>query len=91
MYPLGCLLAILGIVLALGLSLLNIVRTLLGFPPKARWFTGGSEQRQQRQNHTSGQSRQSADSRRKKSQKATGKPKVFDDNEGEYVDYEEVK
>lgn len=89
MHAVGCLLFfILGVVLAIGLSLLNILRTLFGIPPKTHWTTWNmGQQGRAGSNSTTGQQRKADPSETKN---AATKHKIFDDGEGEYVDFEEV-
>lgn len=91
MNTLGCFLFfLLGVVLAIGLSLLNIVRILFGMPPKTHWSAWNMGQHQHRPNNND-TTNQKPNSNRSQTKNAATKPKVFDDGEGEYVDFEEIK
>ena len=84
--PFGCLFGFLFVVVAiLFVAFVNIVRmardVMSAFGPKKR--NANTSQRQQ-QTHTSSQSSTG------QAQSATRR-KVFEDGEGEYVDFEEVK
>lgn len=77
------------IVLIIGFSLLSgILRLIFGFGRKPE-----SHNRQQQGSNTyTNQSRQEGKSyRQETSSKAQNRKKIFDDDEGEYVDFEEVK
>lgn len=67
----------------------NILRALFGFTRAPKGARAGRRQTQSRQAGT-GTSGNRTDNRQQ-TQNASSKNKVFDDNEGEYVDYEEVK
>lgn len=82
---LGCLFLFLFLVVVILLLspviLLNILRNLLGLKTKTQWNKTSSKSQQQHQ-----QQQKTASQQKHKSNK-----KKFDRNEGEYIDFEEVK
>lgn len=83
---LGCLFLFLFLVVVILLLspviLLNILRNLLGLKTKTQWNKTSSKSQQQHQQHQ----QKTASQQKHKSNK-----KKFDRNEGEYIDFEEVK
>ena len=83
---LGCLFLFLFLVVVILLLspviLLNILRNLLGLKTKTQWNKTSSKSQQQHQQHQ----QETASQQKHKSNK-----KKFDRNEGEYIDFEEVK
>lgn len=67
----------------------NILRALFGFTRGPIGTRADRQQTQSRQKYA-GTAEKQTDSRRQP-QNASSKGKIFDDNEGEYVDYEEIK
>lgn len=82
---LGCLFLFLFLVVVILLLspviLLNILRNLLGLKTKTQWNKTSSKSQQQQQHQQKTASQQKHKSNKKK----------FDRNEGEYIDFEEVK
>lgn len=84
---LGCLFLFLFLVVVILLLspviLLNILRNLLGLKTKTQWNKTSSKSQQQ---HQQQYQQKTASQQKHKSNK-----KKFDRNEGEYIDFEEVK
>ena len=85
---LGCLFLFLFLVVVILLLspviLLNILRNLLGLKTKTQWNKTSSKSQQQ-QHHQQHQQKTASQ------QKHKSNKKKFDRNEGEYIDFEEVK
>ena len=86
MEVLGCffLLIILAIVFLLlaPVILMNYIRNLLGLKSKKQWRFTSSHTKQEHHNNQQSSSTQ---------QKRKDNKKIFERNEGEYVDFEEIK
>ena len=86
---LGCLFLFLFLVVVILLLspviLLNILRNLLGLKMKTQWNKTSSKSQQQHQQHQQHQQKTASQ------QKHKSNKKKFDRNEGEYIDFEEVK
>ena len=85
MHIIGC--AALGLILVFILILLapmillNLIRSIFGFKTKNQWgSTSHNSHESQEQNHTSSTQQKRKDNK-----------KIFERNEGEYVDFEEIK
>lgn len=80
---LGFFLIILALVLVVGFSIINgILRLLFGFGRKRNY------QRNTGTGHSAGQNKETVQNN---DQDQTAHKKIFDEDEGEYVDFEEVK
>lgn len=89
MQALGCLTTLLfGIVIAVLVAIINILRTV--FAIKKR-FTGNTSSNQGKTSNrgTSGRS-QDEPGGKQTGKKANGRQRVFEDGEGDYVDFEEL-
>ena len=81
---LGVILLIIAFVLIFGFVIIyKIVKSVLGRGNKARTGRGESFNRTNQTN--------SENYTRREERKSSGKKKVFDDDEGEYVEFEEIK
>ncbi len=89
MGPLGCIFVFfIALILAVLVAVSNIVKALFGFTRGMNPF-GTDSRTQDRQTYASDAGSRSSDTG--KNQSSSSKSKIFDDNEGEYVDYEEIK
>lgn len=84
---LGGLISVFVVFVVLGLQAYQFLRQLLGLPPKRDFFRWGNWQ-QKADNAQSARSQSANTQSRQGTQQK--KTKVFADNEGEYVDFEEV-
>lgn len=86
MHTLGCLLTfIITLVIALLVAVRQILSRFFGI------FRGMDPQQQQNDNSFGGQgNRKNTKKKERKQQKNGGKQKIFEDNEGEYIDFEEI-
>lgn len=86
MHTLGCLLTfIIALVIAVLVAVRQIISRFFGI------FRKMDPRQQQNSNPFGGQgNRRSTQREERQQQKAGGKQKLFDDNEGEYIDFEEI-
>lgn len=89
--PLGCLLSFfIAILVFIGVFLLTIIgkvkRIMNSFSPRHKAGNNSSTQQQ-----TDSQNEQNYSQHANSSKKSSPHHKIFDDDEGEYVDFEEIK
>lgn len=89
--PLGCLLSFfIAILVFIGVFLLTIIgkvkRIMNSFSPRHKAGNNSSAQQQ-----TDSQNEQNYSQHTNSSRKSSPHHKIFDDDEGEYVDFEEIK
>lgn len=86
MQTIGCLLTfIFALVIAVLVAVRQIITRFFGV------FRKMDPRQQQNDNPFGGQSNSRAQNRKKKQKSPEGKQKLFDDNEGEYIDFEEIR
>ena len=85
MHIIGC--AALGLILVFilillaAMILLNLIRSLFGFKTKNQWGTSSNKSHEKQGNEYTSSTQQ----------KRKDNKKIFERNEGEYVDFEEIK
>ncbi len=85
----GCLFVfLLMVVITIIVAVMNILRALLGFIPGSKI---NKQKKAQSGRTTYTQSGTRTESQQQSSNTANKKTKVFEDSEGEYVDFEEIK
>lgn len=86
MQTIGCLLTfIFALVIAVLVAVRQIITRFFGV------FRKMDPRQQQKDNPFGGQSNSRTQNRKKKQKSPEGKQKLFDDNEGEYIDFEEIR
>lgn len=86
MQTIGCLLTfIIALIIAVLVAVRQIITRFFGV------FRKMDPRQQQNDNPFGGQNNSRTQNRKKKQKSPEGKQKLFDDNEGEYIDFEEIR
>lgn len=86
MQTIGCLLTfIIALIIAVLVAVRQIITRFFGV------FRKMDPRQQQNDNPFGGKSNSHTQNRKKKQKSPEGKQKLFDDNEGEYIDFEEIR